>query len=121
MIRRPPRSTLFPYTTLFRSGGQLLPYDEHGACEAGAHRVVDRIIEQRLARRSDGTQLLRAAEAAPDSRRENDKCGCAQALACSTTRRNPSSSGTDARQSHVRRATVESRQLRAIPPGRSAA
>src|SRR3712207_6868871 len=24
MIRRPPRSTLFPYTTLFRSGGQLL-------------------------------------------------------------------------------------------------
>src|SRR3712207_6941520 len=23
MIRRPPRSTLFPYTTLFRSGGDL--------------------------------------------------------------------------------------------------
>src|SRR3712207_8366219 len=31
MIRRPPRSTLFPYTTLFRSGsGQLLGADaEH--------------------------------------------------------------------------------------------
>src|SRR3712207_7403956 len=25
MIRRPPRSTLFPYTTLFRSNGNLLP------------------------------------------------------------------------------------------------
>src|SRR3989442_3318950 len=25
MIRRPPRSTLFPYTTLFRSGFALLP------------------------------------------------------------------------------------------------
>src|SRR2546422_1643092 len=25
MIRRPPRSTLFPYTTLFRSGLQLNP------------------------------------------------------------------------------------------------
>src|SRR3712207_7943961 len=25
MIRRPPRSTLFPYTTLFRSGVRLLP------------------------------------------------------------------------------------------------
>src|SRR3712207_7593511 len=25
MIRRPPRSTLFPYTTLFRSRGPLLP------------------------------------------------------------------------------------------------
>src|SRR3712207_7000779 len=24
MIRRPPRSTLFPYTTLFRSGGVLV-------------------------------------------------------------------------------------------------
>src|SRR3712207_8517796 len=23
MIRRPPRSTLFPYTTLFRSGGEV--------------------------------------------------------------------------------------------------
>src|SRR2546430_13212298 len=28
MIRRPPRSTLFPYTTLFRSGGD--------------HRILDR-------------------------------------------------------------------------------
>src|SRR2546425_5108248 len=27
MIRRPPRSTLFPYTTLFRSLGKLI-YDE---------------------------------------------------------------------------------------------
>src|SRR3712207_8611166 len=25
MIRRPPRSTLFPYTTLFRSGGAMKP------------------------------------------------------------------------------------------------
>src|SRR5260370_3981583 len=25
MIRRPPRSTLFPYTTLFRSGESLVP------------------------------------------------------------------------------------------------
>src|SRR2546426_3448999 len=26
MIRRPPRSTLFPYTTLFRSDGSVLHY-----------------------------------------------------------------------------------------------
>src|SRR2546429_7076955 len=26
MIRRPPRSTLFPYTTLFRSRGQTMPF-----------------------------------------------------------------------------------------------
>src|SRR5437588_5417918 len=30
MIRRPPRSTLFPYTTLFRSR-PFVPREEHGA------------------------------------------------------------------------------------------
>src|SRR2546430_8583411 len=31
MIRRPPRSTLFPYTTLFRSWNRLVPLArEHG-------------------------------------------------------------------------------------------
>src|SRR3712207_6984725 len=58
MIRRPPRSTLFPYTTLFRSGvredgrrrgeaGDPLPARQHpsraraGAAAArGAHRLV---------------------------------------------------------------------------------
>src|SRR5256885_11893745 len=29
MIRRPPRSTLFPYTTLFRS---MCEYTDHGHC-----------------------------------------------------------------------------------------
>src|SRR5258708_22278957 len=33
MIRRPPRSTLFPYTTLFRSQGDLVP--EHGVGQLG--------------------------------------------------------------------------------------
>src|SRR3989454_2814844 len=28
MIRRPPRSTLFPYTTLFRSGQRVIPVEE---------------------------------------------------------------------------------------------
>src|SRR5205809_6143213 len=30
MIRRPPRSTLFPYTTLFRSGEGKRWFDRHG-------------------------------------------------------------------------------------------
>src|SRR3712207_7949525 len=37
MIRRPPRSTLFPYTTLFRS--RVLGVDPRGGGQA---RVVDR-------------------------------------------------------------------------------
>src|SRR3712207_8365871 len=40
MIRRPPRSTLFPYTTLFRSDPQLhRDADRPGA--AGAGRALD--------------------------------------------------------------------------------
>src|SRR5438093_9687341 len=34
MLRRPPRSTLFPYTTLFRSGQA----ERHGAAGAGANQ-----------------------------------------------------------------------------------
>src|SRR5256885_8753392 len=37
MIRRPPRSTLFPYTTLFRSpANQILPATKTGAEAVGA-------------------------------------------------------------------------------------
>src|SRR2546425_3248511 len=40
MIRRPPRSTLFPYTTLFRSGEQVLidagELEDHVALRGGA-------------------------------------------------------------------------------------
>src|SRR2546422_8390854 len=34
MIRRPPRSTLFPYTTLFRSGqfGETFRVSDHPSC-----------------------------------------------------------------------------------------
>src|SRR3712207_7388930 len=36
MIRRPPRSTLFPYTTLFRSGGKVdLPSPQARPCLDG--------------------------------------------------------------------------------------
>src|SRR2546421_4846616 len=59
MIRRPPRSTLFPYTTLFRSGRAGLhdpgergaePVD-HGAVFDGDEQAV--LARQRLQRRSE--------------------------------------------------------------------
>src|SRR3712207_1205576 len=61
MIRRPPRSTLFPYTTLFRSDGQRRGYDfvavnfanpdmvgHTGVLEAAiqAAEVVDEAVDQ---------------------------------------------------------------------------
>src|SRR5256885_8671934 len=51
MIRRPPRSTLFPYTTLFRS--QQLGADErHGDRAFGQQRVVEGAVAVR------GAELL---------------------------------------------------------------
>src|SRR5690348_17456520 len=38
MIRRPPRSTLFPYTTLFRSRGHPRLRHGRGAHRGGRHR-----------------------------------------------------------------------------------
>src|SRR3712207_8689808 len=51
MIRRPPRSTLFPYTTLFRSHRQeLIELDsaigdgDHGAnMDRGMHKAVEKL------------------------------------------------------------------------------
>src|SRR3712207_7884812 len=45
MIRRPPRSTLFPYTTLFRSLGRVLPPNtvvvNKSTVPVGSTRFVD--------------------------------------------------------------------------------
>src|SRR2546425_6136756 len=46
MIRRPPRSTLFPYTTLFRSS-QLCPDPSEGS--QGRVQVVPRVARRQLA------------------------------------------------------------------------
>src|SRR5256885_12295636 len=38
MIRRPPRSTLFPYTTLFRSRSHAVPHRQKPRREGGTRR-----------------------------------------------------------------------------------
>src|SRR3712207_8750243 len=40
MIRRPPRSTLFPYTTLFRSGATLLEIIGKSLAFAGTNAFI---------------------------------------------------------------------------------
>src|SRR3712207_7675282 len=51
MIRRPPRSTLFPYTTLFRSEDCA---EDAGRVEAGKAEPVDRAVH---AAECDGVQV----------------------------------------------------------------
>src|SRR3712207_7929240 len=61
MIRRPPRSTLFPYTTLFRSLGQHL--QRAGVAERGADPLEDprhrlQVVREHLrSRREDLVEL----------------------------------------------------------------
>src|ERR1043166_10113178 len=40
MIRRPPRSTLFPYTTLFRSDHFVLAVDVGGLARTGRDKLI---------------------------------------------------------------------------------
>src|SRR3712207_2423783 len=45
MIRRPPRSTLFPYTTLFRSADEVGPRARGGRCSRTSHARARRTRE----------------------------------------------------------------------------
>src|SRR3712207_8906968 len=54
MIRRPPRSTLFPYTTLFRSPRQVLPRGDQGHRLADAEGRRQREVPDRTQPKGDG-------------------------------------------------------------------
>src|SRR2546425_4756005 len=64
MIRRPPRSTLFPYTTLFRSVGLSLPlplFNGNGGAAAQSTAARARAqAELDLVRRDPDAQIARA-------------------------------------------------------------
>src|SRR2546430_9167433 len=57
MIRRPPRSTLFPYTTLFRSGS-LASIDEGEIVKAKVQSVRDNVVVLDIGFKSEGTVPL---------------------------------------------------------------
>src|SRR3989442_6249970 len=74
MIRRPPRSTLFPYTTLFRSGAGLLNARINPGVKAhsGSRFLTltiksdNALVENRFARGTCTLTLLRLPEAERD-------------------------------------------------------
>src|SRR5690349_23231572 len=65
MLRRPPRSTLFPYTTLFRSGQRRQAPERHGG-----HRVPrgGRMVLARLRAVEEPLMLARSEEKAAELR-----------------------------------------------------
>src|SRR3712207_7471871 len=69
MIRRPPRSTLFPYTTLFRSSeerkasmARIKPISGKSDVAAEYHPVVDGVLETFGQVRGPFSMLLRSEE-----------------------------------------------------------
>src|SRR3712207_7488086 len=81
MIRRPPRSTLFPYTTLFRSGVDI--FGGVIASSAKGRDVVecvpDRTVRPERAKRQVNTERV-VADRADEGRRcdARDLCGVLQ-------------------------------------------
>src|SRR5688572_31206265 len=70
MIRRPPRSTLFPYTTLFRSPARRRP--------AGCCAVVRRVDDERGRGRADRAFARAGASRAPPRYSNRDPRGKAR-------------------------------------------
>src|SRR5258708_40282278 len=66
MIRRPPRSTLFPYTTLFRSGRgppterqrEARRVSRTGRCESVEHRGSCRARDRKSTRLNSSHQII---------------------------------------------------------------
>src|SRR3712207_9239815 len=69
MIRRPPRSTLFPYTTLFRSRAEAHHVEDLGLCDQVAdalpHDRPVRAVQQHVLRRVEAEPQVPAAGDTP--------------------------------------------------------
>src|SRR5688572_31392831 len=74
MIRRPPRSTLFPYTTLFRSEGDAIENDHGRQQDEEIFRIHDRGIqaEMRFAQRLRADQENQTHEEKPSHSLEGE-------------------------------------------------
>src|SRR6266850_8334456 len=81
MIRRPPRSTLFPYTTLFRSGLARAPPARPSAANLLWHVFVPRIRTRtpRTAKTADALAMCRFAPLRQSLRCRRDCLSCLEA------------------------------------------
>src|SRR3712207_7843669 len=81
MIRRPPRSTLFPYTTLFRSAKNRNKKAKSAAAKTVASKNVRRNSTAKRARRERG-EKRRSGEVAERSEEHTSELQSRQYLVC---------------------------------------
>src|SRR5256885_7654894 len=79
MIRRPPRSTLFPYTTLFRSARSIRR--SHGPRAGPAHRPRER-VRARSVRRSSSDPAPSCSEDRKSTRLNSSHLVISYAVFC---------------------------------------
>src|SRR3712207_6972353 len=84
MIRRPPRSTLFPYTTLFRSHEGEVVVPEHRVVEPhpGREEPEDLRVRLRLAEGRDRRPVERGVEVPVRSEEHTSELQSRQYLVC---------------------------------------
>src|SRR2546422_7087046 len=102
MIRRPPRSTLFPYTTLFRSHVCL-----HAGAAKGARRAARGVRRADLRRREGSrTSFFRGRERDRKSTRLNSSHGyISYAVFCLKKKKKKTSKNIEHEQLRLRRAS----------------
>src|SRR5258707_7439614 len=80
MIRRPPRSTLFPYTTLFRSVAEQHP--GHAAAGAEQHALDEQLPDDATAARAERGAHREFTRAAMRSEEHTSELQSRQYLVC---------------------------------------
>src|SRR3712207_9392877 len=96
MIRRPPRSTLFPYTTLFRSPVQL--HSSHTSSVITAGRSWTRLAMLRSIGKRPGKHAATGRIAPPARLVHRDRSGGRPPLVQATTRSEEHTSELQSRQ-----------------------
>src|SRR3989441_4969783 len=76
MIRRPPRSTLFPYTTLFRSEGAFWKAAPAALASPGARPVLAQAARELLLAQASDWQFMISTGAVPDYAERRFKLHC---------------------------------------------
>src|SRR3712207_7746986 len=94
MIRRPPRSTLFPYTTLFRSG---VPHRGDAQGE-GPAQVVQRLVEAVAERRLQRPHQVDAAQDRKSTRLNSSHANISYAVFCLKKKKSDSGEESSCRE-----------------------
>src|SRR2546429_7028292 len=110
MIRRPPRSTLFPYTTLFRSH-QYLQIRAQGRLTTGKPELQD---TQRLGFAEHAAPLVRRELALEPRAREVERIGAIRALQRTLVRSEEHTSELQSRLHLVCRLLLEQKTARIV-------